>query len=231
MIDIQPIDLVADSPWFTGLPSSALEQLAAAASIRPYARGSEIYGQGEVTHDVYCVVTGRLRLAISSSEGHDLALTDLSHGFWFGEAVLANTAPRITSVQAMTGADVLVIPRQVVLDVAQVHPLIYRNLFHHSVAGARKLHELLGGMLFYPLRARVAARLLTFADKYGVAQQAGTRIDVKLTQNDIARLAMGSRQRVNKVLRAFTEKGLIETRDDRFVVLDRDALVAEVEPG
>ncbi len=108
---------------------------------------------------------------------------------------------------------------------------IYRNLFHDHVAGTRKLYNLLGGMLFYPLRARVASRLLSFADEFGVAEESGTRIDIKLTQNDLARLSLGSRQRVNKVLRAFTEQGLIETRDDRVVVRDRDGLAAEVEPG
>ncbi|WP_076000735.1 Crp/Fnr family transcriptional regulator [Pseudohalioglobus lutimaris] len=231
MVDIRPLDVVADSPWFTGLPGDALQQLAASATIRPYPRGSQVYSEGQVTQEVFCVVTGRLRVAISSSEGHDFAIIDLSHGFWFGEPVLANDAPRVTSVQAMTAADVLAIPRQVVLEVADAYPLMYRNLFHDHVAGTRKLYGLLGGMLFYPLRARVASRLLSFADEFGVADESGTRIDIKLTQNDLARLSLGSRQRVNKVLRTFTEQGLIETRDDRVVVRDRDGLLAEVEPG
>ncbi|KAA1194161.1 Crp/Fnr family transcriptional regulator [Pseudohalioglobus sediminis] len=231
MVDIRPLDLITDSPWFSGLPEPALQQLAGAASIRPYPRGGQIYTEGEVTTEVYCVVTGRLRVAISSSEGHDFAIVDLRHGFWFGEPVLASDAPRVTSVQALTSADVLVIPRQVVLEVAEAYPLMYRNLFHDHIAATRKLYELLRSMLFYPLRARVALRLLNFAEDYGVAAKGGTCIDIKLTQNDLARLALGSRQRVNKVLRTFTEQGLIETRDDRVVILNSEGLAAEVEPG
>jgi len=231
MVDIRPLDLVADSPWFSGLPQDALRQLAGSASIRPYPRGGQVYSEGEVTTEVFCVVTGRLRLAISSSEGHDFAVVDLSHGFWFGEPVLASNAPRVAAVQALTNADVLCIPRHTVLEVAEAHPLMYRNLFHDHVAATRKLYGLLGGMLFYPLRARVASRLLSFAEEYGVAEEDGTRIDIRLTQYDLAQLALGSRQRVNKVLRTFTEQGLIETRDDRVIVLDREALAAEVEPG
>lgn len=231
MVDIRPLDVITDSPWFTGLPVEALQQLAASASIRPYPRGGQVYSEGEVTQEVFCVVTGRLRLAISSSEGHDFAIIDLSHGSWFGDPVLANAAPRVASVQAMTAADVLTIPRQVVLDVANDYPVMYRNLFQEQVGASRKLYKLLGGMLFYPLRARVASRLLGFADEFGVTEESGTRIDIKLTQVDLARLSLGSRQRVNKVLRSFTSQGLIETRDDRVIILDQQGLEAEVEPG
>ena len=67
MVDIRPMDIIADSPWFTGLPDAALQKLAAQASIQPYPRGTFLFTEGENDSDVYCVVTGRIRVAISSS--------------------------------------------------------------------------------------------------------------------------------------------------------------------
>lgn len=230
MVDILPLDLVTDCPWFSGLPDPALRGLAAAASIRPYARGAHVYSTGEVTSDLYCVVTGRLRLELCSSGGQDFAVTDLRHGFWFGESALAYDRPQETTAVALTAADVLVLPRQAVLDAADLHPQLYRNLFRLEVSSTRQLYRLLGGVLFYPLRARVASRLLQFAREYGVADGGETRIDIRITQYDLASLAQGSRQRVNQVLRSFTEAGLIETRGDRVIIRDLRGLEDELGP-
>ena len=51
---------------------------------------------------------------------------------------------------------------------------------------------------------------------------------MKLTQNDFARLALGSRQRVNKIFRKWGERGIIERRGDRLAILDLPSLEAEV---
>jgi len=230
MIDAQPLDLITDSRWFTGLPEAALLQLAASAVIRPYPRGSYVFTEGERDADVYCVVTGRLRVAISSSAGHDFAIVDLTHGDWFGEQGLVSSTGRVASVEAMVNATVLELPQQAVTELGGRYPLLYHNLLREHVHGTRRLYELLGALLFYPLRARVARRLLTLAREHGIEQEDATLLDMKLTQNDFARLALGSRQRVNRVFRDWSERRIVENRGDRLVILDLAALQAEVSP-
>jgi hypothetical protein len=58
-----------------------------------------------------------------------------------------------------------VIPRAVVLAVGDEHPLMYRNIFRHHIMRSRGIYRLLVGMAFYPLRSRLAGRLLALIER------------------------------------------------------------------
>ena len=45
--------------------------------------------------------------------------------------------------------------------------------------------------------------------------------------HDLAQLSLGSRQRINKILSEWREQGIIELEGHRYIVRDKDALVAE----
>jgi CRP-like cAMP-binding protein len=222
-------ELIAAAPWFAGLPDDALDRLAAAAVVESRPVNSLLYALGRPTTEVYCIISGRVRLSISSPQGHEFALVDREQGTWLGEPGLVNDEGRILEARVIEAAEVLVIPRAVVLAVGEAHPLMYRNLFHYYHGILRDFHALVGGILFYPLRARVAGRLLALAEEHGEAVADGVRIDIKVSQNDFARLALASRQHVNKVFREWNARGVVETRDDHLLIRDLAALQAEID--
>ena len=49
-------------------------------------------------------------------------------------------------------------------------------------------------------------------------------IDLRLTQTELATWVAASRERVNKVLGAFRDQGLIEIEGQRVTILDRQGL-------
>jgi len=55
-------------------------------------------------------------------------------------------------------------------------------------------------------------------------------LDIKLSQADFARLAVGSRQRVNRIFREWEKSGLVEHRNDLLWIRDMDSLEKEVVP-
>ena len=89
----------------------------------------------------------------------------------------------------------------------------------------------MAAMVFYPLRSRLAGRLLDLMTDYGISRDGGVLLDVQLTQNDFARLCLGSRQRVNKIFREWTEQGVLRMHRDRYILLDLRALEHEVSAG
>jgi len=221
--------VIRRSPWFEGLPDSALEKLSQAATVSAYPVNSFIYAQGKMTTEVYCVLSGRVRISVCSADGQEFAVVDMDQEAWLGEPALSGDEPRVLDARVVSEARILAIPRKVVLDIGEMHPVMYRNLFRYMMTRTRLLYELLGGILFYPLRARVAGRLLHLAREHGEEVDGGFLIDIKLSQNDFARLALGSRQRVNKIFRDWTERGLVETRDDHLFVKDYTGLEQEIE--
>lgn len=222
-------EAICQSPWFAGLPGPALQQLLDASRVKHYPTKSYLYSCGEKTSEVFCVLGGRVRVSISSSEGHEFAITELEAGSWLGEPALVNDAIRVLDAQARCDSVVLVIPETEVLTVGEQYPLIYRNLFHEHVVRSRGVYNLLGGVLFYKLRARLAGRVLDLVRDHGELRDGGVYLHISLSQNDFARLSFGSRQRINRIFRDWAEAGIVRMREDKYFIQDLGALRRELE--
>jgi len=221
---------IAESSWFEGAPGDILDKLTEAATFRQYQAGKCLWTLGEASREIFGVMSGRVRASVASEMGQEFAIVDQEQGSWLNHPCLVNDLGRAVEVKTLTQCDMLVLPRHAVLEVGEDWPLLYRNLFRDKVMEARGLYEILSGVLFYPLRARVAGRLLLLIEKHGQSVDEGVLIDIKISQNDFARLAMGSRQRVNRVFREWHKQGLVETRGDHLLIRDIEGLQKEVVP-
>jgi CRP-like cAMP-binding protein len=94
---------------------------------------------------------------------------------------------------------------------------------------SRGIYRLLVGMAFYPLRSRLAGRLLALIEEHGHQTDEGVSIDINLSQTDFAQLSLGSRQRINKILSEWRERGILEAQSNHYIIRDLDALHAELE--
>jgi len=221
---------IGRSDWFEGAPADVLDSLADAAMFKQYPANAVLFSLGESNTEVFGVVSGRVRISVASAMGHEFAIVDREEGAWLGEPCLVNDLGRASEARTMTRADILAIPRQAILGAADAWPLLYRNLFRQNVVNHRGLYEILSGVLFYPLRARVAGRVLLLIEEHGRQLDDGVLLDIKLSQNDFARLAMGSRQRVNRIFRDWDKQGLVETRGDHLLIRDIEGLEKELVP-
>lgn len=222
-------DVVSRAPWFDGLPAEAHRSLAESGIVRTYAKNSYLFTAGQITSDIYCIISGRIRLLITSAIGQEFALTDLEPESWLNEAGLAGELPRMLDAKVIDAARVLTIPAQSVKMVGERYPQMYRKLFVDHVLRTRGIYLLLTGMAFYPLRARLAGWLLQLVKEHGRETADGVQLDVNLSQNDLAQLSLGSRQRINKILGEWREAGIIELRANQYVIYDLDALTGETQ--
>ncbi len=229
MANVDIASVIARSCWFSGIETSELSGLVASARIRNLVRGSFVYSAGEVTTDIYCLISGRLRLGMTSALGQEFSVTDIEPDSWFGEPALSSDSARLLDAAVIEDSVVLEIPRQTVLELAESAPRLYKNLFAAQVDTNRQIVELLAGMLFYPLRARLAGRLLQLIELHGEEADGGIYVKTKLSQNDFARLSLGSRQRINKIFREWHDQGIVVMKGDQYVIRDLPALQQEIE--
>ena len=71
---------------------------------------------------------------------------------------------------------------------------------------------------------RVAKRLLELAAEHGSATEAGTRIDLSLTQDELASWTGATRETVSRALRLMRRLGWVATDNRSIIVLDPGAL-------
>ncbi len=230
MEKIQLREFIAQANWFSGAPDEVLDTLTAAATVKHFAANSFIWTTGQTNNEVFGLVSGRLRISMASAMGQEFALIDWEPGAWLGEQILGIDTTNMLEVRVLAPSDLVVIPGQVLRDVGENWPTLYRNLFRANWVNVRGLYEILDALLFYPLKARVAGRVLVLIEEHGHKVDEGILLDIKLSQNDFARLAMGSRQRVNGIFRDWDRQGLVETRGEYLLIKDIEGLQREMMP-
>ena len=208
------------SDWFAGVADDGLAELADAAQIRHIKASQRLYKMGDKTSSLYCLLSGRVRLSIIGRLGQEFALTELEPLYWWGEASLEPDGTRIQEARVKADADVMLLPRAAVFKVAESYPVVYKNLFFSGLRRSRKIYGVLDAALFDSLSSRLAQRLLELLSRYGQPLDGGTLLAFQLSQNDLARLIRGSRQRVNKVLREWTEQGILSMRGEYYIIHD-----------
>lgn len=92
------------------------------------------------------------------------------------------------------------------------HPTVAIRLLGTLALRLRLTNELFEDTIFRNLPARLAKRLLILADNCGQETAEGTRIDLKLSQQDIGNMIGTSRESVNKQMRTWEDEGLIRFR-------------------
>ncbi len=221
---------LASAKWFEDIPEPLLDRLVNAASIKHFEAGSHIWRVGDKTNTLYGLIHGRIRLYQASESGQEYALADWEDGAWFGEQTLAVDEPNMLGVKVLEPSDILLLPSKSVQQVAGEWPVFYEKLFKYSWYNTRGLYEIISSIVFYPLKARIAGRVLQLIQEHGSRTDEGFLLNVRLSQNDFASLSMGSRQRVNAIFREWTRQGLIDYRDDYLLIKKPQALAKEMTP-
>ncbi len=102
-----PADLVRRAPLFDGLSRWEARKIVLLGGLERVRGGEVMIRKGEVGHELYMVVTGRLRAFDRYPDGRERLLTTLEPGAVFGEVALMNENVRTAYVTAETDADVL----------------------------------------------------------------------------------------------------------------------------
>jgi len=183
---------------------------------------------GDEQVNLYYTILGCVQVSIVGNAGHQFILTSMKDGQWFGEsAILGET--KVLEVQTIVPSTLLVVPLAAVKQVTVNEPGFYKNILEDHMKRVQLLYELIAGMLFLPLRARLAGRFLYLLEMFGKVTEEGVVLDMKLSQQDFARMSMGSRQRINKIFREWQAKDIYYKRNGRYIVKNIGALKEELE--
>ena len=200
------------------VPAEDLEVVAAASRLRRFRRGQVVFTAGDPGDSLIVVVSGSVRVVVRSADGGELTLTDVSPGGSLGELSVADGGPRSADAETLEEGQLLLVPREVVQDVCARVPTAAQALTDSIAANLRRLTEAVSDLVFLDLPRRVAKVLLS--------QPRGDDgvIRLRMSQEQLARQAGGSRQSVNAALRGFERRGWIEVHDRAVTVKQADAL-------
>jgi len=218
--------LLARHMLFRDAAPAALDGLVKFATVRHFQPNDEIFAKGDSGSALCGVLMGRVCIYTASFEGEEAILNILELGEMFGEIALLDGGPRTAGARAMTAVDLLQIHRTHFVPFLHDHPELGVSIMAVLCGRIRMNVDFIEDALFLHLPARLAKRLLSLAEVHGKPDPRGVRIGFKLSQQDLAHMIGATRERVNKELGTWRERGLISMGDGMIVISRADRLKA-----
>jgi len=205
-------------PLFASLKPSERADLASIAKVNKYYKGDTIFHQADPGSTLYIIASGQVKVTVSSPEGEEIILAILTDGNFFGELSLLDQHPRSANVITMMDTQTIVLHRLDFLNFLNTHHEVAVKMLAELSRRLREANTALEDAVFLNLPTRLAKRLLELGQKHGVKTDRGIEIGLRLTQQDLADLVGASRVAINKQLKMFKIKGLIDVDKHQLII-------------
>ncbi len=198
--------------------------LIASARRRRYPRGTTLFTEGDSSDRVLLLTEGRVKISSFTDDGREVVLAVRGAGDLVGDMSAIDRGPRLASAYALEDVEAAIIPATDFMKFLEDHPRASLALLQMFVARQRDADEKRIEYLAQDTIGRVASRLVELADRYGADDAGSVRIDLPLTQEELAGWIGASREAVSKALQMLRGRDWIETHRRGITVLDLDAL-------
>jgi CRP-like cAMP-binding protein len=224
------LELIQGWKWFAYVSAEAHQWLAARASTTQVLKGQRVYAAGDRATNIYAVIQGAFRIYLTSSRGDEITLEEVVAGGWFPHIVPSEKPIYALNCVCLQDSTVFAVPVGVMSEFARRWPGYYQGLYHEFTNRATATFGRIELLSLHNLNVRLAVYLLRMAHLRGVKKADGSIwVPVADSQSEIAARVGGTRQRVNGILKVWSNKGLIEPHKDGTRILDVDRLKAEAK--
>lgn len=213
-------ELLGRLPLFQGLPAEALDDVVRGVRLRGFNRGTVIFHKDDPGNQLYVILKGAVSITLPSAEGKDLVLSILSAGDFFGELSLIDEEPRsATAIAVDDDTQTLIVSRDAFLDPLMKYPQMALQIMGLLSRRLREADALAQDSALLDLPGRLARRLLELAERHGRREGDGLRINLRLTQSDLASLIGATRVATNRQLQRFQQQGVVSWQAQHITLL------------
>ncbi|MEM7032891.1 MAG: Crp/Fnr family transcriptional regulator [Chloroflexota bacterium] len=221
-------DFLQTIPLFQELQSDDLDTLARDFRLRVYGRDDTIYHQGDESDEMYIIVEGTIRIYKISPAGSETSLVILSQGDILGEFAMIDHRPRSATVKAVVPAKLLQIQSEKFVAYMREMPDLAIGMNRLLVEKIRWTATYAETIAQYDAAGRLLHTLLRYNELLGEEVEPGRfLLDLNLNQTDLASLVGARREWVNRLLRDWKKRGLIEYQSGKLTILDLEAVEDE----
>jgi len=178
---------------------------------------------GSPGDSMMAVLSGSVRISVPSPDGKEIVLAILQPKEVFGEIALLDGKDRTADARAMTACSLAILERREVLAFLDRYPHVWSKLVEVLCSRLRNTDQHIAELALLELPARLAKALLRLAN---VDQQpAGkTTLQVQLSQRELGNICGATRESINKCLRAWQRRGIVQIEESLVTVANLTAL-------
>jgi CRP/FNR family transcriptional regulator len=217
-------DVLARVAYFRALPAAERRQLAARCVARVLRPGQLLFEEGQPCHGLFIIAEGRIEVRQTSLRGREQVFHGEGPGATLGEGPLFDRGGYIASAVATAPTRVLFLRRADVLDLCRRRPAVALAILEALARRVRHFAGIVSDLAFRPVPERLARYLGEAAASPPLV--AGTVLDLKLTQAQLAARLGTVRELVARGLAHLEEAGIIARKRGRIAIRDPARLAA-----
>jgi len=182
-----------------------------------------VYTCGDRADSIYIIQSGQMKLLRFSPEGKECLLAILTEGETFGESCLAGPGVRHETAVAMEDS--------------KLRRVSYGNFFRHLDQNAlvepfvlylasriSEQHQVIANLITVNSKHRLGETLLFLARKLGQPDPGCTRIEKRITHEELSEMVGTTRPRITAFMLQFRALGLIDITPEHFLIIREERL-------
>lgn len=211
--------LIKGIPIFACLAPDEAEAAERLIDRKHFSRGQVVLFEEDTSKYMYIIVSGKVRVVQLSSDGKERILAIHKRHDYFGELALFDGKTAPATVIAMEESEIGLLSKNDFDLLVKKNDKILFNLLTSLCTTLRESWMMLKIMSFADAEERVRAVLKNMSRLYGVKDQRGVLVSMKLTHKDIANYASVSRETVTRLMNRLSREGEIEILDKRYILI------------
>ncbi|CCD97335.1 putative transcriptional regulator with a cAMP binding domain, Crp family [Bradyrhizobium sp. ORS 375] len=215
------LSVLRQHPMFRELEADALDQLCRYAKPTTLKRGATIFSKGDPGSSLYAVISGTVKISVSSPDGRNAILNLISAGEIFGEVAVLDGRERTADATANTNCEILVIDRREFLPFVKSQPVLSMKFIELLCDRLRWTSDQVEQVILQDLPRRLASALLGLTEKQKVDSASRT---IAITQQEISEMVGMTRESINKQLRAWAARDWVRLEHGAIVLLNPEPL-------
>ena len=212
--------------FWSALGPDLAPELASLGFCRSYSRGQALFHEGQAGDSVFLIRHGRVKIITTTSNGREVVLAFRGPGELLGEQAAFDGLPRSATISAVEPVQALSLGAEAFRSFLAAHPSVSLMLLGMLSRRLRDADAKRIEFSAFTTIERVAARLLELSERFGREEGGSIRIELPLSQEELAGATGASIESVGRALQTMRALKCIETRRREIRVLDRDALEA-----
>ncbi|HKO72557.1 MAG TPA: Crp/Fnr family transcriptional regulator [Bradyrhizobium sp.] len=227
-ISSSKLAIVRKHPIFCDLDADAFDQLCRYAKHTTLKRGATIFSKGDPGNSLLVVISGTVKISVSSAGGRSAILNLIGAGETFGEIAVLDGQDRTADATANADCELFVIDRREFLPFVRSHPALAMKFIELLCTRIRWTSDQVEQVILQNLPGRLASALIRLTEKHKLTPQGRS---IAITQQEISEMVGMTRESINKQLRVWATRNWVRLEHGSIVVLQAEPLEALAEAG
>lgn len=194
-------------------------------SVISYPKGQIVFAAGDAADRVYLIEEGFVKIYRITADGRRVTVGSMrSPGELMGLAETLYHDERTCFAGAINDVTLVVVRKNRFEELLEQHPAIAIKVAKTLGARMREAETIIHELVCWQVPGRLAMLLLKMSERAGIETEIGTKIDLRLTHEEIACMIGTSRQTVTSLLNTFKQEKSIIIEDREIYIVDPEKL-------